>query len=181
MTTTVSVQGMGNQTTEETPWKEVRNRRRSSQGRNLVIGKNAENNSVRGLEKRVVLHVSRVDPSVNIEDMESFLKLNFPEVAVERLQSKFPEIYSSFKVSISQENFSYHRKDSNRWKVRHYVDGANIHLTVTKRPTDKNESVSILVQVHATSCSFVSKRGRQQYHRGLKVYLAQVLAMSTFT
>lgn len=46
------------------------------------------------------LHVARIAPDVQPTDLEQFLRDSFPEVVCESLQSKHPQIYSSFKVKI---------------------------------------------------------------------------------
>ncbi|KAK9695825.1 hypothetical protein QE152_g32305 [Popillia japonica] len=51
------------------------------------------------------LHVSRVDRSTSAEDLKVVLSGVFPEVTCEAMSSKFPEICSSFKVGIYDEDF----------------------------------------------------------------------------
>nr|CAI5833099.1 unnamed protein product [Callosobruchus analis] len=91
-------------------WQTVRgrrNRRRDS----LVIGSNT---SVRGVEKKAVLHVSRIGPDVTAQEMTSFLKNNFPEVQVDKLNSKRPDVYSSFKIEINHSNLKS-AIDAEKW------------------------------------------------------------------
>lgn len=84
------------------PWATVQNKRRRQ---NLIVGTNSKDTNIRGVEKKVALHVCRIEPSIKTEELQSFLQSSFPEVICEKLNSKFPDIYSSFKVTISQNNF----------------------------------------------------------------------------
>lgn len=52
------------------------------------------------------LHVYGLDPSTNEEDLIAFLKQNsFIDVKCEKLKSRRPEEYSSFKVSVRSDDF----------------------------------------------------------------------------
>lgn len=46
------------------------------------------------------MHISQVDPSHTIKDMQIILSTQFPEVKSEVFNSKQPSIYLSFKISI---------------------------------------------------------------------------------
>nr|CAI5847901.1 unnamed protein product [Callosobruchus analis] len=46
--------------------------------------------------------------------MQEMIKTNFPEASVEQIQSKYPEEYSSFKVTIFQSNFTQ-ALNVNKW------------------------------------------------------------------
>nr|CAI5842124.1 unnamed protein product [Callosobruchus analis] len=83
-------------------WETVKKNRRNRK-QNVIIGNNSS--GVQGIEKRSFLHVSRVKPDTKVEDMELFLKVNFPGVTVEKWDSKYPNIYSSFKIGISQSQY----------------------------------------------------------------------------
>nr|CAI5831557.1 unnamed protein product [Callosobruchus analis] len=94
-------------------WQHV-NRKRSKPRRSLVVGGDSDTSVIKGVEKKVVLHVSRVDPKADVRGMESFLKTNFREVIVEKISSKFPEVYSSFKVTIPESDFPL-AMDASKW------------------------------------------------------------------
>lgn len=49
-------------------------------------------------------HVYKFHPDTTEDDVASYLKMRFPEIQVEKLQSRYPASYSSFKVSASQTN-----------------------------------------------------------------------------
>nr|CAI5860150.1 unnamed protein product [Callosobruchus analis] len=85
-------------------WQQVKGRR-SRRSESLVIGSNSSNTTVKGVEKKAFLHVTRIDPNVTEKDMTSFMKNCFPEVKVGKLNSKRPDLYASFKVEINQSNF----------------------------------------------------------------------------
>ncbi|XP_074041177.1 uncharacterized protein [Leptinotarsa decemlineata] len=81
-------------------WNEVVKKRRK---RACIIGKNQE--TVKGVPKYVSLHVCRLDPQTSSEDLTRSLVKHFPEVKCEELKSRFPTLYSSFKVTIHENNF----------------------------------------------------------------------------
>lgn len=50
-----------------------------------------------------LFHVYRLDPKCSTENVEDFLKSNaIDQYQVEKLQSKFPNDYSSFKVAVPE-------------------------------------------------------------------------------
>lgn len=83
-------------------WNEVVKKRRK---RSVVVGNNTASISVKGVPRTVDLHVYRVDPQTTVEELTDFLKPNFPEVVCESLQPKYPDLYTSYKVTIFDENF----------------------------------------------------------------------------
>lgn len=72
--------------------------------RKFVVGQNKDNEGIQGVPKFVSLHVTRLAPKTEPEELKQFLKDKFPEVTCESLVSKHPYMYKSMKVSISQEN-----------------------------------------------------------------------------
>lgn len=71
----------------------------------LVIGKNSNNSQIiKGVPKQIDLHVYRVKPNTSPEAMRDFLKNQFPEVICDPLESKYPSLYSSFRVRIYEKN-----------------------------------------------------------------------------
>lgn len=55
-------------------------------------------------------HLYRLDPRTTEEDVVDYLKLEFPEVLVDKLKSRNPDVYASFKVSVSGQNRDNIRK-----------------------------------------------------------------------
>lgn len=49
-------------------------------------------------------HVFNLDPQTTVENMMTFLKPKFAEVICTQLESRHPEVYSSFKVGIDSKN-----------------------------------------------------------------------------
>lgn len=90
------------QPTDNEGWKDVRHKRRKP-----IVGTHIENNGTTlvGVPKMAVLHVSRLAPETTSEIMKNYLKSHFPEVSVETVNSKYPERYASFKISIYDRNF----------------------------------------------------------------------------
>nr|CAI5865826.1 unnamed protein product [Callosobruchus analis] len=83
-------------------WETVKKNRRNGK-QNVIIGNNSS--GVKGVGKRSFLHVSRVKPDTKVEDMELFLKVNFPGMTVEKWNSKYPNVYSSFIIGILQSQY----------------------------------------------------------------------------
>ncbi|CAG9813564.1 unnamed protein product [Phaedon cochleariae] len=81
-------------------WTEVVRRKPK---RNCIIGKNEE--SLKGVPKNITLHVCRLNPQTTTEDLTNLLIRNFPEVKCEALNSRFPTLYSSYKVTLFETNF----------------------------------------------------------------------------
>ena len=69
--------------------------------------RNTDNGSLRAAERKIQLYVSRLHPNTTAEDVTDYLKEKFPEVHCEKSQSKFPDSYSSFKVTISEYNYKF--------------------------------------------------------------------------
>nr|CAI5840505.1 unnamed protein product [Callosobruchus analis] len=83
-------------------WKKVQPRKRNR--RTYLVGKN-DGSGIKTTPKYVYLHVYRVDPNTSVDDMVCLLKDNFPEVLCEKLNSKYPKEYASFKVGVYECNF----------------------------------------------------------------------------
>lgn len=65
-----------------------------------IVG-NATNTSIQGVAKHVDFHVYRLDPKATRDDVISHLgSMGITNVRCERMQAKYPDEYSSFKVSI---------------------------------------------------------------------------------
>lgn len=86
-------------------WNLVANKRRKAK---MLVGTGTENTNltnVKGVPKTIDLHVYRINPGTTSEDLKALLRPHFPEVATTSLESRNPDVYSSFKVTIYQENF----------------------------------------------------------------------------
>nr|CAI5844930.1 unnamed protein product [Callosobruchus analis] len=90
-----------NSDNEET-WTKVERRRPR---RNNVIVGNREDPNVK-VPSFTELHVYRLSKNTTVQSLTTFLKENLPEVICEQMNSKHPDLYSSFKVKIHSKNFS---------------------------------------------------------------------------
>lgn len=69
-----------------------------------IIGSDKAVSSIKGVAKLCHLHVYRLDPAMTAEQLTEFLTAKeVAGVKCEQLKSKFPESYSSFKVSASNK------------------------------------------------------------------------------
>lgn len=83
----------------EEKWQKVVRRRRP-----VVVG-NSASNTIKAVPKFVNIHVSRLEKSTTLDELEKLLRGQFPEVRCESIKSKYPELYTSFKVSVYEKNF----------------------------------------------------------------------------
>lgn len=87
---------------EEDEFKVVTKKRRNNYGKqkNLVRGV-AENTTVKGVKPVAHLHVCKLDPATEAEELKKYLLTrNLSDVICTKIESKWPEKYSSFKVSV---------------------------------------------------------------------------------
>lgn len=97
-----------------TDWIKVKPKRR----RNFVVGQCNEAGTIQTVPKLVSLHVTRLHPSTKTSDLVGILKNKFPDVSCEVHASKYPDKYTSMKVTIRQE----HLKEA--WKREIWPSGA---------------------------------------------------------
>ena len=109
---------------DENGWK-VAGRRNNR--RRFFVGRGADTMNVKTIPKFYSLHVTRLAPDTKPEDLQNSLKDIFPEVFCESIQSKHPEIYSSIKVTMNQDNFK------KAWNKELWPNGAIVSRFFTKR------------------------------------------------
>lgn len=81
------------------------------------------------------LHLYRLHPETTIENVKMYLLKDFPEVLVEKLNSAHPDVYSSFKISVSEIN-QQRAMDPDLWP-----EGARINrFFLARRKQDGNRS-----------------------------------------
>ncbi|KAJ8911696.1 hypothetical protein NQ315_017149 [Exocentrus adspersus] len=86
-------------------WTNVKHKR-SNKKRNIVIGSNKNTPVTISAVPRIVwLHVCRLDPQTTEANLREALVANFPEIICEKIESRYPDLYSSFKVSILEKHF----------------------------------------------------------------------------
>lgn len=106
------IQQLANQNDD---WK-IQKRRQSR--RFVVGGNNDEAIEIKAIPKYVSLHVTRLRPNTKPEELKKMLLNEFPEVQCESHLSKYPELYSSMKVTIKQEHFK------KAWRKSVWPEGA---------------------------------------------------------
>ena len=93
-------------TTTSESWTDVV--RKTHKGkRPIIVGKKTDVTSkdkLQGVPKFISLHVYSIAPDTEAVTVNDFLKPKFPEVIVEKLSSRNPSLYSSFRVDISGNN-----------------------------------------------------------------------------
>ena len=108
-------------------WNEVVKTKRKRQ---VIIGSNKESASVVGVPSYAMLHVYRIRPQTTCDELTDLMRTHFPEIKCESLNSKYPDLYSSFKVTILANDFKK-AMDSNLWPY-----GACISRFLSKRKTN---------------------------------------------
>lgn len=100
-------------------WQKVPVRKKQ---RNVTHGTNTTitNTKLQAVPKKAFLFVSRFAPETEAEDVVSFLKAKFPEVQCEKLESRYAEHYSCFKVTIHLSNLENASKPES-WPSGIYV------------------------------------------------------------
>lgn len=63
-----------------------------------------ENIALKSVPRSTFLHVSKLDPSTTVDQLTEYLQTHCPEVTCEKLNARFPDIYSSFKVKVEDCN-----------------------------------------------------------------------------
>ena len=86
-------------------WSDVVKRKQKT--RPTVVGTkviNEKNNvKLKGVTKVVSLHVYRLAPDTTIDELTEYLKPDIPILLCEKLNSRNPQCYSSFRIDISEE------------------------------------------------------------------------------
>lgn len=111
-------------------WKVVNRKRPIRKTRkSLVTGSYTGAAEVEGLDKIVALHVSNLKPETSVENLEHFLNRNFTYVKCEKLTSRYPDSYSSFKVLISSCDYGKALNGAN------WPNKVNVHRFFQRRVT----------------------------------------------
>lgn len=102
-------------------WVEVRSRRRARENKTTgIVGSIIQSCGIQAAPRKAFLYVSRLKPETTCDELAAYLKSRFPEVTCERAQSKFPDHYSSFKVTINFINLESAMKPD-IWPMGTYV------------------------------------------------------------
>ncbi|KAG5882202.1 hypothetical protein JTB14_021853 [Gonioctena quinquepunctata] len=111
---------------------QARKSRNKGRVKNKPIVGNKTKCSLKAATQKTFLHVYKLDVSMKPQDVSDFLKPSFPEVDVEQLLSRYPQFYSSFKVTINEINYEK-AMDSSVWP-----DGALVNRFLHRRTKTNN-------------------------------------------
>lgn len=100
-------------TSKTNEWKII-NRKNKGNSKKWSITGSGSNNDIMATQRQIQLFVSRISPSTSIGDFTAMVKTEINEAVCEKLTSKYPEKYSSFRVSINATSFEK-AKDPNMW------------------------------------------------------------------
>lgn len=103
-------------------WTTVKRRRENdSRKYNGIIGKDITNGNLKAVERKVQIYISRVHTDTTLNDLKEFLKEKFPEAECEQSRSKYPEHYSSFKITINENHYNL-IMDPDLWPQGIYIN-----------------------------------------------------------
>lgn len=89
---------------ETNQWEKVTYKRRKTY---TIKGNNSDKHlaHLTGVPKTAILHVYRLPAEATANELQNIMQQNFPEARCEAIDSKYPNEYSSFKVTIYESNF----------------------------------------------------------------------------
>ena len=76
----------------------------SSKANNVIIGKKDNSGPLKASQAKAYLYVRRLAKNTTVNDLQTYLAEDFPEVKCELLDNKFETNQSRFKVTINLEN-----------------------------------------------------------------------------
>lgn len=105
---------------QKEPWNIIARKQRPN--KRSIIGNVEPNDTIKfkSVSKRESLFISRLDAATEIKDIVQHLAKTAPEVTCEKLTSKYPTHYSSFKVTVNAQNLDT-ILDANQWPKGVYV------------------------------------------------------------
>ncbi|KAJ3646845.1 hypothetical protein Zmor_024414 [Zophobas morio] len=91
---------------EDDNWNQVKRKKRHRRESNKpIIGCSVDNSTLKAVPRRSFIHVYRLNPSTTAKDIEDHLCMsNICTFRVVKLQSRYPNLYSSFKVTIDHKD-----------------------------------------------------------------------------
>ena len=90
-------------TESEQEWKPIQHKRSPRKFKNLIEG-TCEDVEIKGVSKSMSYHVCRLEPNLTEDKLEQYLiSKNIKDVICEKLQSKWPQLYSSFKITVPSD------------------------------------------------------------------------------
>ncbi|XP_044747663.1 uncharacterized protein LOC123308918 [Coccinella septempunctata] len=122
------------QNTIEDNFIPVRNKRTKRVDKTIVGSGKAEEMSIRGIPKYGYLHVCKLDPSLKPDLIVKHLNTNgFVGVICEKLESKRPKEYLSFKITVPAEDFEA-VKNPDLWPTGSRINHFLFRLNRMKTP-----------------------------------------------
>lgn len=88
---------------KEGTWEIQRSQRRQTRGyKDIIVGKLKNDELFKGVTKYNDYHVFNCEPRLTPEQLKSYLidNVKIPEVECQKMESKHPDRYSSFKISV---------------------------------------------------------------------------------
>lgn len=93
----------GRNSKQEDPFIEVKSRKHRRPNKPIVgTNDNRVDQIIKPADTKAFLHVYKLHPSTTTQNMIDFLKPIFPDVEVSKLDSRYPDYYSSFKVTVKE-------------------------------------------------------------------------------
>lgn len=123
----------GHSVQNKNAWTEVTGRRHKKRN-NAIVGQGNNSTDIKIAPKKAFLYVSRLDPKTSCAALEKYVKSITPEAKCELLNSKHPDHYSSFKVTIDLHNINK-AMNSEAW-----VPGTYVSRFFHPRPTKPKET-----------------------------------------
>lgn len=110
-----------NQKVTDDEWTTVQSRKRKQPRRKPIVGCSTNTTLLQAVPKTAYLHVYRLSPNTTIEALEQHLQMKIPVSSVEKLNSRQPLLYSSFKVSVDHTHLE-EMMNPTIWPNRAYVN-----------------------------------------------------------
>ncbi|KAG5881948.1 hypothetical protein JTB14_020512 [Gonioctena quinquepunctata] len=86
-------------------WRQAKVRRRGKASY-LIGDKGDDTGDLMTISKYIDLHVTRLKPDTQPDELLNFLKPTLSDVRCSAVKSKFPQSYSSYKVSVKEEEMN---------------------------------------------------------------------------
>lgn len=123
------------QNNDDEKWQQQRRKQRR---RNIIYGKSNNNETFKGVTRLVDFHVFRCPLNLTCEELMSYLRTKkITDVKCEKMISKYPDTYTSFKVSIPSNSVKQ-IMDPEIWPQHVCVDRFNSRFL---RPHPSNSEV----------------------------------------
>ncbi|KAJ3641337.1 hypothetical protein Zmor_027849 [Zophobas morio] len=116
---------------EDNDWKTITPKKRKLQGKKSVVGCSDSSLSIQAIPRMGYVHVYRLCPNTTAEQLQQHLVPKVSVINIEKLNSKHPEIYASFKLTVDLNDVNA-AMDPKIWPTGTRINRF-FHLTVKKR------------------------------------------------